>query len=64
MYSFIVAATCFVGVILAQTPPSYILAETNNTLGLKYGNVNVVAGEVLGYEGELIEAKDFPELRR
>lgn len=63
MYSFIVAASCFVGVILAQTPPSYTLAETNNTLGLKYGKVNVVAGKVLGYEGELFEAKDCLELR-
>lgn len=58
MYSFIVAATCLVGVILAQTPPSYTLAETNNTLGLKYGKVNVIAGEVLGYEGESIKVKN------
>ncbi len=63
MYSFIVAATCFVGGVLAQTPPSYTLAETNNTLGLKYGKVNVIAGEVLGYEGELIKMKDCLELR-
>lgn len=64
MYSFIIAATCLVGVVLAQTPPSYTLAETNNTLGLKYGKVSVVAGEVLGYEGKSIRAKDCLELRR
>ncbi len=64
MYSFIVAATCLIGAVLAQTPPSYTLAETNNTLGLKYGKVNVIAGEVLGYEGESIKVKDRLELQR
>ena len=64
MYSFIVAATCLVGVTLAQTPPSYTLAETNNTLVLEYGGVNVIAGEVLGYKGGSIKAKDCLELRR
>ena len=63
MYSFIVAAIWLVGRVLAQTPPSYTLAETNKTLGLKYGKVNVVAGAVLGYEGELIKVKDYLELR-
>ena len=58
MYSFIIAATCLVGGVLAQTPPSYTLAETNNTLGLKYGKVNVIAGEVLGNEGESGMVKD------
>ena len=52
MYSLIVAATCLIGGVLAQTPPSYTLAETNNTLGLKYGKVDVVAGETLPYKGE------------
>lgn len=52
MYSLIVAATCLIGRVLAQTPPSYTLAETKNTLGLKYGKVNVIAGETLPYKGE------------
>ena len=52
MYTLIVAATCLIGSVLSQTPPSYTLAETNNTLGLKYGKVNVVAGETLPYKGE------------
>ena len=64
MYSFILAATCLVGITLAQTPPSYTLAETNNTLGLRYGEVNVIAGELLGYEGESIKAKECLELQR
>ena len=51
MYSLIVATTCLIGSVLSQTPPSYTLAETNNTLGLKYGKVNVVAGETLPYKG-------------
>ena len=64
MYSFIAAANCIVVVTLAQTTKSYTLAETNNTLGLKYGNVNVIAGQVLGYEGESIKAKICLELCR
>ncbi|KAK3168220.1 hypothetical protein OEA41_004666 [Lepraria neglecta] len=50
MLFLLAAVTCLVGSVLAQTPPSYTLAETNNTLGVKYGKVNVVAGETIGYK--------------
>ena len=50
--TILVTATCLVGSILAQTPPSYTLAKTNNTLGLTYGTVSVKAGSTLGYNGQ------------
>jgi len=54
MLSIVVAAACLVGSVFAQIPgyPSYSLATTNTTLGVKYGKVNVVPGETLGYKGE------------
>ena len=52
MLSLVAAAVCLVGSVLAQTPPSYTLAKTNHTLGLRYGSVKVVAGETLGYNGQ------------
>lgn len=64
MYSLIVAATCLIGGVLAQTPPSYTLAETKNTLGLKYGKVDVVAGETLPYKGESGQDERFGDLQR
>lgn len=52
MLSLLAAAVCLLtGSALAQTPPSYTLAKTNNTLGLKYGSVSVKAGDTLPYKG-------------
>lgn len=51
MLSLIAAAACLIGSVLTQTPPSYTLAVTNKTLGLKYGSVSVKAGETLPYKG-------------
>ena len=58
MLFLLAAAACLVGSVLAQTPPSYKLAETNNTLGLKYGKVNVVAGETIGYKGRSLNMRN------
>lgn len=51
MLSLLATAACLVSSVLAQTPPSYTLAKTNNTLGLKYGSVSVKAGDTLPYKG-------------
>lgn len=50
MLSLIAAAACLIGSVLTQTPPSYNLAVTNQTLGLTYGSVSVKAGETLPYK--------------
>ncbi|KAF6231680.1 hypothetical protein HO173_003360 [Letharia columbiana] len=50
MLSLIAAAVCLIGSVLTQTPPSYTLAVTNQTLGLSYGSVSVEAGETLPYK--------------
>lgn len=50
MLSLIAAAACLIGSVLTQTPPSYKLAVTNETLGLTYGSVSVKAGQTLPYK--------------
>lgn len=50
MLSLIAAAVCLIGRVLTQTPPSYTLAETDQTLGLSYGSISVTAGETLPYK--------------
>ncbi|KAL9074447.1 MAG: hypothetical protein Q9161_002235 [Pseudevernia consocians] len=50
MLSLIAAAACLIGSVLTQTPPSYTLAVTNQTLGLSYGSISVEAGETLPYK--------------
>ncbi|KAM0799615.1 hypothetical protein BDR22DRAFT_305848 [Usnea florida] len=50
MLSLVAAALCLLGSVLSQTPPSYTLATTNQTLGLSYGSVSVKAGETLPYK--------------
>ena len=59
MLFLLAAVACLVGSALAQTPPSYTLAETNKTLGVKYGKVNVVAGETIGYKGQSLHAENL-----
>lgn len=51
--SLVVAAVVLSGAVGAQTPPSYSQAKTNKTLGVKYGDVVVRAGETLGFHGKL-----------
>ena len=53
MLSLVVAAVCLVGSVFAQLPPSYTLAHTNTTLGVKYGSLAVKPGATLGYKGKL-----------
>ncbi|CAF9939707.1 hypothetical protein IMSHALPRED_001605 [Imshaugia aleurites] len=50
MLSLLAAAVCLLASVLAQTPPSYTLAETDQTLGLSYGSVSVQAGDTLPYK--------------
>lgn len=60
MLSLIAAAACLIGSVLTQTPPSYTLAVTNQTLGLSYGSVSVEAGETLPYKGPTPSLATFP----
>jgi len=46
------ATACLITGILAQLPPSYTLAHTNITLGVKYGSINMTAGSTLDFNGE------------
>ena len=62
MLSLLAAAACLAGSVFAQTPPSYKLAVTNHTLGLKYGEIDVVAGETLGYKGQSFNTYDHRTL--
>lgn len=52
MLSLVVAAACLIGSVFAQLPPSYTLASTNTTLGVKYGSVDVIPGKTLAYNGQ------------
>ena len=52
MLSLVVAGICLVGSVFAQLPPSYTLAHTNTTLGVKYGSLDVKPGSTLGYKGQ------------
>lgn len=60
MLSLLAAAACLISSALAQTPPSYTLAKTNQTLGLTYGSVSVKAGQTLPYNGPPHPSLSFP----
>lgn len=61
MLSLLAAAVCLLASVLAQTPPSYTLAETDQTLGLSYGSVSVQAGDTLPYKGPHPPPKTLPQ---